>query len=473
MKRIFQKRELFVFSMVAMDTVLITVTYSLAYILRSYVTIFGEAPVHLDVVNYRLIYPILLFSWLTILSIMRQYEPRHRWDFANILFSITVAITIGTIFLLVFSYGIFKMEFSRLVLVYMWFVGIVLLVLSRLGVRGFLRWLYIKDVAVRKVVIKGYGEAARRLAIDYKKSPEMLYKLSGFVVGADDELSDEDKEKAAALSEKGILGKAEDLIRIVKEEGATYVVLTGRLPSKKILNNIFEKLSIEGVDVKIVPSLYEVAPGCLEFDEIGSVPVIGTRSIAMAGWEAVGKRAMDVFGSLFGLIILSPLFLGVAIAIKKESKGPVLFIQKRMGQFAEPFMMFKFRTMKTDAGNGPSMTAKNDQRITKTGVFLRRTSIDELPQLINVLLGDMSLVGPRPDAYEFLQDYSHWDKRRLYLRPGLTGLAQASGVRGGGSTLSKEKTNLDIAYMHEQSLWLDIKILFRTIITVLFHKEAY
>ncbi len=111
----------------------------------------------------------------------------------------------------------------------------------------------------------------------------MLYKLSGFVVGGDDELSDEDKEKAAALSEKGILGKAEDLIKIVKEEGATYVVLTGRLPSKRILNSIFEKLSIEGVDVKIVPSLYEVAPGCLEFDEIGSVPVIGTRSIAMAG----------------------------------------------------------------------------------------------------------------------------------------------------------------------------------------------
>ncbi len=95
-------------------------------------------------------------------------------------------------------------------------------------------------------------------------------------------------------------------------------------------------------------------------------------------------------------------------------------------------MMFKFRTMKTDAGKGHSMTAKNDQRITKTGAFLRRTSIDELPQLINVLLGDMSLVVPRPDTYEFLQDYSHWDKRRLYLRPGLTGLAQASGVRGGG-----------------------------------------
>jgi exopolysaccharide biosynthesis polyprenyl glycosylphosphotransferase len=404
---------------------------------------------------------------------MHQYEPRRKWDFGNILFSIVVAITIGTVFLLVFSYGIFKMEFSRLVLFYMWVVGIVLLVLSRLSVRSLLRLFYRKDIAVRKVIIKGFGEASRRLAIDYKKSPEMLYKLSGFVVGSEDNLSSEDEENAAKWSEKGILGKAEDLMKIVEEEGVTYVVLTGQLPSKETLNNIFEKLSAAGVEVKIVPSLYEVAPGYLEFDEIGSVPVIGTRRIPMAGWEAVGKRVMDVIGSFLGLIILSPLFIAVAIAIKKESPGPVFFIQKRMGQFAEPFMMFKFRTMKTDAANGPSMTAKNDARITKTGQFLRQTSIDELPQLINVLLGDMSLVGPRPDAYDFLKDYSHWDKRRLYLRPGLTGLAQASGVRGGGSTLSKEKTKLDIAYMHEQSLWLDIKILFRTIITVLFHKEAY
>jgi exopolysaccharide biosynthesis polyprenyl glycosylphosphotransferase len=474
MKRLFQKRELYIFTMVAMDTLLITLTYVLAYILRSRLHLFGQVPVYLDQVSYKLIYPVLLFSWLTILSMMHQYEPRRRWDFQHIFFSITVGITIGTLFLLVFSYGIFKMEFSRLVLGYMWLVGIILLVLSRLAVRGLLRWFYKKDIAVRKVIIKGLGEASRRLAIDYMKSPEMLYKLSGFVVGNEDEVTDDQKETARKLSEKGILGKAENLIEAVEKEGATYVVLTGQLPSKEKLNNIIEKLSAGGAEVKIVPSLYEVAPGYLEFDELGSVPVIGLRRIPMAGWEAVGKRTMDVIGSLLGLIILSPLFIAVGIAIKRESKGPVFFIQKRMGQFAEPFMMYKFRTMCSDAPEkGPSMTAKDDARITKTGQFLRRTSIDELPQLINVLLGDMSLVGPRPDAYEFFKDYSHWDKRRLFLRPGLTGLAQASGVRGGGSTLSKEKTKLDIAYMHEQTLWLDIKILVKTIITVLFHKEAY
>jgi exopolysaccharide biosynthesis polyprenyl glycosylphosphotransferase len=472
-KRLFQKRELFIFTMVAMDTVLITVTYILAYVIRSQVHLFGQPPVFLDEISYKLLYPVLLFSWLTILSMMHQYEPRRKWDFQNLLFSITVAITIGTVFLLVFSYGIFKMEFSRLVLVYMWFVGIILLVSSRLLIRTLLRWFYKRDIGVRRVVIKGLGEAARRLAIDYKKSPEMLYKVSGFAAGSEDEVTAQDKEMAKGLSEKGILGKAENLVALVKDAGATYVVLTGQLPKRETLNEVYEKLGADGVEVKIVPILYDVAPGYLEFDEIASVPVIGIRRIPMAGWEAVGKRLMDIIGSLLGLIILSPLFIWVAIAIKRESPGPVFFIQKRMGQFAEPFMMFKFRTMKTDSSGGPSMTAKNDARITKVGKFLRRTSIDELPQLINVLIGSMSLVGPRPDAYDFFKDYSKWDKRRLYLRPGMTGLAQAAGIRGGSSTLSKEKTKLDIAYMHEQSLWLDIKILFKTIITVLFHKEAY
>ena len=473
MKRLLYKREIFVFTLVAMDTVIITLTFAAAIWLRSSLNVFGREPLILDPVKYKLLYPVLLFSWLTILSIMRQYEPRRRWDTSHIIFSITVAVTIGALLLLAFSYGVYRMEFSRLVIIYLWLAGIVLLVLSRFTVRTILRVFYKRGIAIRGVIIKGFGEAARKLAADYKKNPEMLFRLDGFIVDRGEELTAQDRKDAGELSVNGILGTSDKLIEIVKKEGSSYLILTGQLPPKEKLNEIFEVFGALSVDIKVVPGLYELGPGFLDFDEIGTVPIIGLRRIPMGGWEAVGKRAIDVIGSLLGLIILSPLFLAAAIAIKKESRGPVFFIQKRMGQFAEPFMMFKFRTMKIDADKGPSMTAKNDTRITKTGQLLRRSSMDELPQLINVFLGHMSLVGPRPDAYEFLKSYSHWDKRRLYLRPGLTGLAQARGIRGGGSTLSKDKTKLDMEYMQNQTLWLDIKILFKTIFTVLFHKEAY
>lgn len=473
MKKILHKREIFVFSMVAMDTILITLTFIGAYILRSNVYLFGKIPIMLDPLKYKLIYPILLFSWLTILTLMRQYEPRRRWDISDIIFSITVGVTIGSLFLLAFSYGVFRLEFSRLVLIYLWAIGIVLLSLSRIFVRTFLRWCYRKDIALRNVIISGFGEAAKNLARDYKKGPEMLFRLKGFVIDKNCKLSKDEIKEAKNLSDKGVLGMMDNLVSIVDKEGVSLVILTGEFPSKSKLAKIFEVLTAKSVDVKIVPFLYELGPKFLDFNEIGTVPVMGLREIPMMDWEAVGKRIMDIIGSIIGLIILSPLFAVVGILIKKESPGHIFFIQERMGQFAQPFRMYKFRTMSLNNKNHSLRTEKNDERITKVGGFLRKTSIDELPQLINVLKGDMSLVGPRPDAYEFLKDYSHWYKGRLYLRPGLTGLAQSQGVRGGGSTLSKDKTKLDIEYMQNQSLWLDIKILFKTIFTVIFHKEAY
>ncbi len=473
MKKLSLKREVFVFVMVAMDTVLITASYITAFWLRERTALFGIEPVMLDPLNYRLVYPVLLFSWLTILTIMRQYEPRRRWEMQDILFSTSVAVTIGTLFLLVFSYIIFHLHFSRLVLVYLWVAGIALLSLWRLVVRSALRWCYKKDIALRTVVIGGFGEAAKNLARDYKKYPEMLFKLKGFVIRDDYELSAEEEREAKSLSEKGILGKMSALEEIVYEEGASYVILTGQLPDKKRLTKIFDELSRGDMDVKVVPSLYELGPKFLDFDEVGTVPIIGLREIPMMGWEAVGKRVIDIIGSLIGLVLLFPLFLVIAVLIKREDKGPVLFTQERIGQFGKTFKMHKFRTMKINSDNGSPRTEVNDSRITKVGSFLRKTSIDELPQLLNVLKGDMSLVGPRPDSYEFFKEYSQWHKNRLYLRPGLTGLAQCHGVRGGGHTLSEDKTQFDIEYMQNQSLWLDIKILFKTLITVLFHKEAY
>jgi exopolysaccharide biosynthesis polyprenyl glycosylphosphotransferase len=239
------------------------------------------------------------------------------------------------------------------------------------------------------------------------------------------------------------------------------------------LKRLIENLSAKDVEVRIVPDIFEIAPRNMEFDEIGNVPVIGFREIPMQGWESVAKRLVDIVGAAVGLILLSPLFMTIAMLIKKESPGPVFFSQERIGQNGRPFRMYKFRSMRQEAANAPpvKVTGDADPRVTKIGRFIRKTSADELPQLFNVLKGDMSLVGPRPETYLYVSQYTDWNKRRLYLRPGLTGLAQALGARG--NTTIDEKTKYDLEYMRNQSFWLDIKILILTVVNLFRQKEAY
>nr|WP_276322257.1 sugar transferase [Cohnella luojiensis] len=194
------------------------------------------------------------------------------------------------------------------------------------------------------------------------------------------------------------------------------------------------------------------------------------------------KRTIDIFGSLFGLIVLSPLFVIVAIIIKWEDpKGPVFFSQTRVGKNEKPFRIYKFRSMCTDAEDklkdvlhknfvsGAMFKIKDDPRITKVGKFIRKTSIDELPQFFNVLKGDMSLVGPRPSSRMEVDGYTNYDKKRLSVTPGCTGLWQVSGRNNIGF---KEMVELDIAYIEKKSIWFDIKIMLKTVVTVISSRGA-
>ncbi|NOX98118.1 MAG: sugar transferase [Nitrospirae bacterium] len=466
------RREVFVFAMVAMDTVLITLSYLCAYYVRANIPLFGrEAGV--GSANYQMIYPVLLFSWLTILSLMRQYEPRRRWGVGEIFFSVFLAVTIGTLFLLAFAYSLRYLLMSRLLLLYLWFFGGIFLVSGRLIVRILIIWLARKGVIIKKILIGGWGQAAQMLARYYRNNPEMGYEVSGFVMENEMMKQKLVAEEAKTLSHKGILGTMERICEVAEREEVFSVILTGSIPDKEKLAEILERLGAAGIKVSVVPSLFELAPRNMGFAEIGNVPVISFRELPMVGWEAIGKRILDIIGAMFGLIFLSPLFLLMAILIKRESPGPVFFGQERIGQDGKPFRMYKFRSMVASAANDPPVKVKSeeDTRVTRIGRFLRKTSIDELPQLFNVFKGNMSLVGPRPETYLYVSQYNKWNKRRLYLRPGMTGLAQSLGVRG--DTSIDEKTKYDIEYMEDQSLWLDIKILFRTLWVVLSGKEAY
>jgi len=210
----------------------------------------------------------------------------------------------------------------------------------------------------------------------------------------------------------------------------------------------------------------------LQLDELAGQPSLCFRDLPAGPWERALKRTLDVALASAGLLLLLPLFAVIAAAVKWDSPGSVFFGQLRAGKDGRPFRLYKFRSMRADAASSPPVKAqRNDARVTGVGRFLRRTSLDELPQLWNVLRGEMSLVGPRPETFLYVRRYSAWNRRRLQVKPGLTGLAQASGVRG--NTSIDDKTSYDLDYINRQSLALDLSLIWRTLVTLPSHHEAY
>jgi len=214
--------------------------------------------------------------------------------------------------------------------------------------------------------------------------------------------------------------------------------------------------------------VFQIMAGQMSIGELGGLPLLNVRDINLRGWKLSLKRAMDVMGSAVLLIALSPMLLFVALLIKLDSAGGVFFAQRRMGMDGKVFYMIKFRTMRQDAEKLGTWTTKDDPRKTKLGGFLRRKNIDELPQLINVLLGDMSLVGPRPEQPAYVEQFRQLIPRymeRHREKAGLTGWAQVNGMRG--DTSIEERTKYDLWYVENWSVWLDIQIILRTVLRMI------
>ena len=231
------------------------------------------------------------------------------------------------------------------------------------------------------------------------------------------------------------------------------------------------------VNIKVYPDIFAYIAGGLTVDEPNGMPMLSVRDVALRGWKLSLKRGMDIVGSFIGLVLLSPLLVLIGILIRLESPGPVFFCQERMGLDGRPFPMIKFRSMRQDSEeDGPGWTVEDDPRVTRVGRFLRRSNLDELPNLINVLYGQMSLVGPRPEQPYYVEKFREFIPRymeRHREKAGMTGWAQVNGLRGDTSIL--ERTKYDLWYVENWSLWLDIKIVLRTIFQTIFHrsKNAY
>jgi Undecaprenyl-phosphate glucose phosphotransferase len=272
-----------------------------------------------------------------------------------------------------------------------------------------------------------------------------------------------------------VLGSVDDLPRLIEEHHIDEVIVgLPELTHQEALT-IISRCERGQVGIKIFPDLFQIIASELSIGDLGGLPLLSVRDVALRGWKLTLKRAVDLVGSALALVILSPFLMLVALAIKLESPGSVFYAQERMGLDARPFWCIKFRSMRQDAEkDGPGWTSENDPRRTRIGAFIRRFSIDELPQFINVLLGEMSLVGPRPERPVYVDQFRrsiprYMDRHRE--KAGVTGWAQVNGLRG--DTSIAERTKYDLWYIENWSLWLDFKIILRTVISVFGSRHAY
>jgi exopolysaccharide biosynthesis polyprenyl glycosylphosphotransferase len=306
-----------------------------------------------------------------------------------------------------------------------------------------------------RLLIVGTGEVARIIAQRILWSPRLGYELIGIIDGED---SQED------LFGVPVMGQPEDLPGIIEQHQIDEVIIALPERGHREVVRIISYCERGRVSIKVFPDVGQFVASEADIDDLGGLPLLSIRNYAMRGYWLLFKRLMDIVGAIIGLILFSPLMILTAVAIKLESPGPVFFIQERMGLDGRPFYMIKYRSMRQDAEiTGPGWTVKNDPRQTKLGTILRKIEMDELPQFINVLLGEMSLVGPRPEQTYYVNLFRESVPRymeRHREKAGMTGWAQVNGLRGDTSIL--ERTRYDIWYTENWSILLDIKIILRT-----------
>ncbi|MDW8101512.1 MAG: undecaprenyl-phosphate glucose phosphotransferase [Anaerolineae bacterium] len=423
----------------------------------------------------------LPFSWILTVILMFTYFVQKLYDYERkkSLFDELTTIFTGTatgVLILVAIFFFYRPFFySRLLLIYAFAFTVVLLSLMRFTRNFVLKLLRKKGIGVTRVLIVGAGDIGRKVMRNILAQPHLGYKIVGFV--------DDNPEKGHGYIGrfKG-LGELDKIPQIIQEEGVDEVIIT--LPwmyHRKILG-IMEQCERHNVKAKIVPDLFQMSLSQIEVDDLSGLPLISVRPLAFRRWEQFIKRAMDLVIASVALVVFTPLMLIIALAIKLDSPGPVLFKQVRVGKGGKEFVMYKFRSMRGGAEeeqeqlkelsevDGPIFKIKNDPRCTRVGKVIRRLSLDELPQLYNVLKGEMSVVGPRPPLPSEVAQYKEWHKRRLAVSPGMTGLWQVSGR----SLLSfDEMVLLDLYYIENWSPLLDLKILLRTIPKVIISEGAY
>lgn len=462
--------------MVVVDLVLLNVAFILAYGIRYEMQIGGtvEAADYLPIDSLLPIRASLTLIILLILAVEGMYRLRRGTPWID-QFALIARGTLLGVTVVLFIYLIFRPVLpSRLLFAYIWILSVVLLAGVRLLAGPIQSWRRRRGIGVERVLVVGAGQVGRAVMQNILARPELGYMLVGFV--------DDDPAKTDDIGRARALGLTSGVAEVVEAERIDQVIITLPWMSYRKVLDIMAHCRRKQVSFRIVPDLFQLSLSQVDLDDLNGIPLIGVKTASISATSLFIKRLIDVLGSAIVLIVLSPLLAVLAILIKLDSPGPAFFRQVRVGREGKEFTVYKFRTMRIGAEEelpaladlnevkGITFKMRDDPRRTRVGRQLRRWSIDELPQFYNVLRGDMSIIGPRPPLPSEVARYEDWHMKRLQVAPGITGLWQ---VMGRSELPFAEMVMMDIYYIENWTLALDIKIMLLTIPTVLSGRGAY
>jgi exopolysaccharide biosynthesis polyprenyl glycosylphosphotransferase len=462
---------------VFVDIVLINVAFGMAYWVRYRLQLFRAVDPAFDV-PYEVYLPFAgLFTLLLVLVFRQQgaYRLRRQISWLDEFYAIVNGTATGTIIMIVFIFLYRAAFYSRAIFIYAGIFVILLLGVSRLVKVTVLRFLRRRGIGSERVLIVGAGEVARTVMRAVVANPESGFNIIGF-------LDDNPVKGGTDIGRFKALGSLKNLADVVRDQLIDEVIITLPWQYHRKIVSIMTHCERENIRARIVPDLFQMTISRMHVEDVAGVPMIGVKEVSISGLNQVVKRSIDLFFSGLVVVLAAPLMALIALMIKLESPGSVLFQQERVGRTGRRFTVYKFRSMIEGAeeqqealqnlneAEGPLFKIRDDPRTTRVGKLLRKLSLDELPQFYNVLRGEMSLIGPRPPLPAEVKQYQEWHKRRLEVSPGITGLSQISGR----SELSFDETALlDIYYVENWSLGLDTKIMLQTIPRVIFGNGAY
>ncbi len=453
---------LFGITLLISDLLMSGLAFGLAYRLRLLTPHDGV----LEFYNYVGMMIVHTLSIVTVFFLRRSYHSRHPFSQLDEFYNVVGSVLLGTVTAIALISFLLKdrVDYPRLMIVYALILTIILVTLGRL-IHTSLRWMLLaQGLGRRKVLLVGGGDVGRLILQKIRQSPRLGYEVAGFVNG----------EVGSVVMGAPVLGQTGDLPSLIEDHDIKEVIIGLPEASHEEILNIVSLCERERVGIRVFPDLFQIMASEVSIGDLGGLPLLTMRDVALRGWRLTLKRILDVVIGGAALTLLSPLMMLTALLIKLDSRGPVFFVQDRTGLDGHPFPMLKFRSMRQDAEASATWTTENDPRRTRMGAIIRKLSVDELPQFINVLLGDMSLVGPRPEQPTYVEQFRrsiprYMDRHRE--KAGLTGWAQVNGLRG--DTSIAERTKYDLWYIENWSLWLDVKILIRTIFQGLTGRGAY
>ncbi|MEZ4861354.1 MAG: sugar transferase [Caldilineaceae bacterium] len=463
--------------LVAADAFLILLAFAGAYSMR-YVWQLGRTVDPANQVGIQAYFPFAVLLVVVALLTFRFSSVYPYLPGRNLVeesYTIGTATTLAVVILSGINLIYEPLAYSRLLFLYTAILITLFLAISRFVISQLRSHLRHYGIGVKRVLLVGVGDVGRMVMRTVMARPELGYRVVGF-------LDDHPTKGQTDIGPFKALGPIENLHQVVTQQAIDNVIICLPWQSHRMIQRLLRTCEQHQIRAQVVPDFFQLTKAQLQVEELNGIPLLSTRELSIQGWNLVVKRATDLVFTLALGVVALPVIALIALAIRLDSAGPIIYTQVRVGKNGKPFTCYKFRSMVTDADNlrkeidnlneatGPLFKMRNDPRQTRVGRFLRRFSLDELPQLYNILRGDMSLIGPRPNLPHEVEQYQEWHRKRLAASPGLTGLWQVSGR---SDLTFDEMVLLDVYYVENWSWALDFHLFLRSIPAVLRGRGAY